>query len=858
MSARSPIDLRLIRGWLSRVESTRHSYQCRSAHSRINSPQERSQETEAVYSLQRRLQFDMNLLALPCLSAHEQVTLLDRLAQRVQTLFTVTHSRLALEQAIELRRNILSYRPVGHAVRALACLELAAVLGLASQRTGCLSRLDEAIVLQREALQTSPVGHEYHTRASTDLSVSLRNLCQRKWDAALMEEGIELGRDVLETASMNSTDRGLWLHGLATSLIVYAHKSRRQAGIADSMSEVTSLTREAWHLLPVEHPAREECCRNLASFLFSQYNSTGILSALNEAAIWGRNLADLASNNTSIDPTPSYSILAQILRAQSRYASDYAFLSEALQLERRMMDLRPVGHRDRDRACADLASSLKMIASRTGDFLLLEEAISLERETLSLRQPGHYKRDQACQNLAYSLFTLHDWRRSESYLDEAITLAREALALRPEGHRNRGKSCATLATALRRKDDPVVFGEIIELYRESFRLNGSQSPVRARQCAQLGEVLLQHSMVTGDATLIPEAEALHREALKLYPDDHPDRWNLLISLAKVNTNPAYTKRDQRLALAYLKQAIIPRSDSVHRMLNSVAVVLQRINQAGVADELQHQLLGIYTAAIELAISIAGYALSGEAQLEYLTACRVLGPAACTLALNLGMTNAAVEVLERARGVVWAQKLQMRDPHLEGVPKELRLELVTLFACISGTTNADNSTLDDMEPSYKPPERDLRHQQHERIQEIVHYIRATLNMDHFMRGPTCDTLTKAATDHPVVILFANGASCSALVLKDSDTSPYHLSLPGLSESGLPSMSLGIFGNSIRGPEDKPDDRAMIISRSKRLDHESSDRILAVLWKSIVRPVLQHLGLLVSVLPCTFDPPLTGNV
>jgi tetratricopeptide (TPR) repeat protein len=844
MDARASIDVRLIRSWLRRPTSTKHSVRCRDSHDLISNPEQHGRYLASVASLRRCLRADSDLLALPCLATHERVILLDRLARGLQTLFSMTRSHLSVDQAIELRRDILSYHAIEHAARALACLDLAALLGLASSHSGNMTHLEEAIALQREALRVSRPDHHYHARARYDLIVSLRNFCQRRWDAARMEEAIILAREGLEKNTSDSPDRGLACHNLAASLIVHARRPRHRSCTPNAVAEIVLFAREAWRLLPAGHPAREECCRNLSTFLFSHFSSTGVPADIDEATVWSRHLADIASQNHRVDPVSSYSMLARILRARSRFVSDHAPLNEALQLDRRIMQLRPVGHHHRDQACEDVANSLKMLARRTGDMSLLEEAIAHEREALTLRPLGHWKRDQTCQNLAFSLYTMHDWRSSPPCLDEAIALAREALALRPEGHRNRGKSCATLATALRKKEDPLLLAEIIELYREAMRANGPHHPIRARQCAQLGDVLLQHSVNKGDTALIQEAESLHQEALALYPVDHSERWHLLVSLAQVNINPSYPKRNLATSLEYLRQAIAPRSDGVHRMLHVVTDTLQRVEQAGVDGDLRHRLLQIYSSAIELAISITGYALSGEAQLEYLTACRYLGPAACTLALNLSMSEVALEVLERARGIVWAQQLQVRDPHLDGAPVDLRSELVALFAAISGTEHSGTPDVDDIEPTDSKPQRDVRHQQHGRIQEIVQGVRALPGMERFLRGPTCAALMEAARDHPVVTLFTGRAGCCALVIKDARTLPHHLPLLGINEPSLRSMGYGILGNSWRGSDNLSGDRAMVISRPGQRRSRNLERILATLWKSIVRPILEHIGLMVG--------------
>jgi tetratricopeptide (TPR) repeat protein len=786
------------------------------------------------------IQAEEDLLSLPGLPWHEHAVVATRLAQHLRAEFEKTRDVLKLRRAIALRRDLLAHAPPGHPDRSVTCAELAVLLGLHPRKSSDLNSLDEAIGLQEEALSLTPPEHPFRARVCSDLAESLRGRFRSTQSDAALEDAIRLDREALRLRPVGHPDRLLSCINLAMSLWV----QHTNAPSSSVLGEIISLQREALALLPRHHPNRAQHCEALAESLIVHFRDTRDAAVLEEAISFVRQAIELTPTHQHRKQSFLHNKLASHLTWLYYHSSGHQYATEAVQLRRRSLHLHSATDRNRDRQCSELGHSLHMLSTRTGDYTLLIEAVSYHRECLALRPVGHSKRDQACANLAVALTSLANWLHDVAHIDEAVALGKEALTLSTVGHPRRAETCKVLVSALmarfRITGDTSAIDETVVLAREALLLNSHDDFKKSRACKDLAEALTNRFLQTHETTAVEEAIMLHHKALDIYPPDHPSRWRMLVSLVRIHTEPHYTARDPSLAMDYLSQAISFEVDNLPRLLQNVMISLDRIEAVGVPDELKCALLQIYEKAVELVIYLTGYALSGTMQLEHLAACRTLGPRAYTLAVSLGHVDTALQVLERTRGVVWAQLLHMRDPQLHDVPPEMASQLSSLF---SQLLSHDAPVSDDFAGRTYLSQRDVRHQQHGRVQRLLKEIRALPGMDGFLRGITLEAMKAAAIHHPVVVLFAGAGGCSAIIMRDADSPLFLLPLPNIRLSDLESTMLSTSTSSMRGGPDTGD-RTIMISEGRRRGALGLDRLLERLWTNVVRPVLMHLGCIVS--------------
>jgi hypothetical protein len=146
------------------------------------------------------------------------------------------------------------------------------------------------------------------------------------------------------------------------------------------------------------------------------------------------------------------------------------------------------------------------------------------------------------------------------------------------------------------------------------------------------------------------------------------------------------------------------------------------------------------------------------------------------------------------------------------------------------------------------DRDVQHTEHARLQQLIREIRSQPGLEGFMRGSSPEELIKAASTHPVVLLVAKDKECRALVIRSSNAPLSSIQLPGVD----PLQLQDIVKKAIRyrnvldwtANDDDDDDP----SRTMGARQPPLGGMLAILWKSIVKPILDHLNIQVSIGVC----------
>jgi hypothetical protein len=612
-------------------------------------------------------------------------------------------------------------------------------------------------------------------------------------------------------------------------------------GEADSVNEIQH-AREALSSTPLDHPDRAERAASLGHHLWILYYHTGDISLINEKIEVEREALALRPPGHP-DRAHSCTNLGVSLRVRYQQTGNFALMDEAIELEREALALQPPGHPDRSISCANLGASLYMRYQQTGDVALLDEAIELKREALALRPPGHPGRALSCANLGVSLHVRYDQTGDVAQLDEVIELEREALVLRPPGHPDRADSCVHLGSSLHacyeQTGDVAQLDEAIELEREALALRPPGHPNRAHSCTNLGVSLRLRYEQNGDVALLDEAV----EA-SIYASEHSSAsraWYPLTQLSRMHLlrdSPHYSVSK---ALDYLQQSFQNEVDDIQIFISHVSSTFALVwEDSGVWNPHMMALLAeAYAKMIDRLPLVAGFVLDTSSRLQYLKSTRGTGSDAFVAAVLAHQPATAVTLIDRAHGVVWSQALHQRDPQMEGAPASLSTELEGLLSAIATRTPVDAAGLLDQLDT-----QDLRYRQNTRIQAILRQIRAMPGLSHFMLGSTYDALREVARNHPVVVLVAARGHAFALIMSGAGESKPHalrltltsddlLSLRGSAEqAGLRSRADTRDGNT--------DERLGIHMRKKNVNHQPL-RVLADIWRKIVKPVINYLQL-----------------
>jgi tetratricopeptide (TPR) repeat protein len=706
-----------------------------------------------------------------------------------------------LEDEIRRYRERLAACPTTHPERGNACHDLGTSLYRSGLLTPTTALLEEAITLHREALALRPDGHPDHAASCDSLGVALGRRYYVTGDQDLLEEMIKLHYKAIALHPSGHLDRATSCHNLAAAL-GYRYQV---TGGSDLLDEVIKLHREALALRPRGHRDRSRSCANLAIQLIFRYEVTG----------------------------------------------NFDLLDEAITLCREALALQPAGHPRRTSSCNTLANALQERYSLTGSSDDLDEAITLHREALAELSDAHPDRWHSCNNLALVLYDRYQVTGSSDLLDEATTLYREALALQPERHPGRATLCNNLALALRTRYEVTgvseLLDEIVPLHREALALHPSGNPDHASSCNELAESLWQHFGQTKDVTVIDEALALARETTASAPP--LALWKALLILCLIYTEQASPHFSISTATTYLLQASASLPPMITQFMREMQRRLDRmwlVHGAWTPDT-PLSLLEVYSNVIDGLSRMTGFAVNTVSQLTALRSARSFGSDACVAALLSGRPRQAIELIDRAHGVVWAQALHQRDPQLRDIPQSLASELEALFRAVSVPVD----TYQRAPADHATGPEDVRDQQNSRIQTLLTEIRATPGLERFMLGRAYAQLRETAREHPVVVLVSARGHVYALIIRDSaqeNPDKVHLALTSDRLSVLRDTAAHVgLRQGGQGGADVQDlqmesERAIRLSRLKKA---TALDMLADLWRGVVRPVIDHLQLQVRI-------------
>jgi CHAT domain-containing protein/tetratricopeptide (TPR) repeat protein len=602
--------------------------------------------------------------------------------------------------------------------------------------------------------------------------------------------------------------------------------------------------RAALAACPQGHPDRAVHAQDLGYSLWARYNQCGDLGLLDEAIELERQALALRPPG-HLDRALSCANLGSSLRTRYRQCGDVGLLDEAIELERKALALRPPGHLDRALSCANLGDSLLVRYKQCGDPGLLDEAIELHRKALALRPPGHPDRAFSCAELGASLHARYEQCGDLGLLDEAIKLAREALALQPPGHQDRAYSCGNLATSLhehyRQCGDAGLLDEAIELKREALALQPLGHPNQALTCRNLSNSLIDCYRHTKNTAHLDEAIKLCSHSLQHGPS--LEAWRTFLCLSWLYMIPATSHFSLASALGYLNLAFASEFDNIHDfILNTRSSLSYLWNASSVwASDIPLHLCNMYTQLIDRLPLAAGFVLNTSSRLQTLKSAHHIGTDACVAAILAKQTSQAVELLDRAHGIVWAQALHQRDPQTEGAPPELAAELADHLRAIAApmTPKLDYS----LPLSHH---QDGRHKRNTRIQAILREIRAMPGRERFMLGASYNTLRMAARKHPVIVLVAGRGHAFALIMSNAaEDQPHSLRLD-LTSDDLSALRVSAEQAGLRSRADmrncKPEARLGLASRrtGNGVNHQLY-QVLAEIWRKIIQPILRHLQL-----------------
>ncbi|KAJ6537190.1 CHAT domain-containing protein [Mycena capillaripes] len=800
---------------------------------------------------------------------------LNNLAAAVHTRFEQRGDSKDIDEAIALLREALGLQGPSHPDRATSLDNLGLAVQTRFKHRGDPKDIDEAIALSREALAVRGPSHPRRSTSLNNLAAAVHTRFEQRGDSKDIDEAIALHREALALHGPSHPERSMSLNNLAAAV-----RTRfEQQGDFKDIDEAIALVREALGLLGPSNPHRATSLDNLVLAVQTRFKHRGDPKDIDEAIALSREA--LAVRGPS-HPRRSTSLnhLAGTVRTRFQQRGDSKDIDEAIALHREALALCGPSHPHRGPSLNNLAGAVRTRFQQRRDSKDIDEAIALNKDALAFCGPSHPERCTSLNNLAVAVHTRFQQQRDSKDIDEAIALNREALALHGPSHPERSRSLSNLALAVQtrfeQRGDSKDIDEAIALLREALALHGPSHAYRSTFFNNLAAAVKTRFKQQGDSKDIDEAIALHREALALCGPPHPGHGASLNSLglclvaiyAYSNTGDL----DQACALFQAATTYIPSSPHTrfHRA---------RSWARNAARYAHISALPAYNAAIELLPQLAALHLNLPSRHEILSTaqCTTLASDAAACAVSLSQFHTAVELLEASRSVFWSQALRLRTPlnDLAQVKPDLSAKLTDISRQLEQASFRDTSrnALTDTQEEIRSIESEGSRcrQLNEEWEELIGSVRLLPGFEDFMQPKRINTLKKAAASGPIIVLTTTDSTCFALIV----TSTKEVECLKLPQIDLPRVQyLADLSRGFSNPSfnfdtfvatcehrdhlhDQPALEARLVAGREgyvNVDpNEAFCRLLADLWRTIVKPVFDALKLEASEHLLSPDPP-----
>jgi tetratricopeptide (TPR) repeat protein len=715
----------------------------------------------------------------------------------------VSHLEGTLEEVISMYEQLLALRPSGHARRRQTLSDLGdALWRFCFYHSLDKTRADCCIAMLREALHLCPPGRLLRDEALHNLARALYFITFEQFgDQHALADSVVLNREALTLRPPGHPSRDKTLGNLAATLRARFY----DCGDFNLLEESVRMHREILRLRPHGHPMRDIALSNLALTLTTSFEQQGSFEAVTEAIALAREAVDLRPIGNPLR-FQSLSNLAECLRFRFIYQGFSVCLAEAMELYREILHTMPEVHPDRSLMMMNYGDILFLVFQEHGDPGLLSEAIVVLRETLTLLPEGIHLHNMALHSLAGALLASSEQSGDMSLLSEAATLHQEALTLRPPGHPRRTESLDGLAD-LYCRIEPVSW---------------------------------------------KEAHTLYCEALRICPQGYPLRAQILSGMARCFLDAGSPFFDPVQGIAHLSEAYADRFTHITRRLRTASTDMRNVEAkyASVTLHMDEAALSQYdTLVLELYSQIIGIlplaanlGIDHKARLRAVVGTDRIARNAASRAVLVGRISMAIETLEEGRGVFWTQTLHLRTTAFKSVPRDDREELQRLLLLLDRATHGTETS----EISAAQRERELESRRHlnEQAQSLIAKIRGYPGLNRFLLPSAFDAIFASLPDGFVVIVNTSEVAHHALILHRSTglATNLVLDLPrarfefAVLREKLPRDTTALH------EQDREYSRAMHIDKGAR---DSFDYVLGLLWMYIVRPVINRLGLEVSL-------------
>ncbi|MGC4977930.1 CHAT domain-containing protein [Streptomyces sp. DT199] len=758
--------------------------------------------------------------------------------------FRRTGDEAALKESLEVSIVALNLTPSHDPLRAVRLCHVQNLYSALYDRSADPAVLRSAVDFGAEAARTVPDAEPQRAAILNNYGKDLRNLYKETRDLQLLRRSADALRASVAGSAANDPNR-ISRRLLLTRCLLDLAGQERAGGNTALVAETLACAEEAVRLAPPGHS--------------SYRDAVGLLrEAQRLAHTVGQDRADPveeARQRVRGEAPGSRSrrarrALAGTLLGRYDETGDLAALAEGIELLREL-DGGPDGP-DPDLTAgeqltwlSELSQGLFQLYQRRRDLDALRDAETYARQVVASSPPSGVGRAVALAHLGEVLVRGADRLSDEdAYVErmsEGVSCCLQAQQTCPDGHPLKPSLVAraghaVLGLCAGPEPHPALLELALALLREAVAAipldatNGPMVRIALAECLQAHHRAAA-VLETPEPDALAQAAALAREAAAAVPEQHPDRVEFLLTLGVVR---AVDHRDARAAgdteaaseaeEAFRQAAAITTARPAAR-LAAAARAGNRAMDRGDAEA----ALDAFGTAVGLLPLIAPHELTRRDRQFTLRETAGLASSTAAAAVAAGHPARAVELLERARGVLAADALGTPDTGLADLRREqpeLAAEFEELRAAVPDAFDGS-------------AEERLRHGV--RWTRLLARIRALGNAD-FLDGPTIDKLREAAGEGPVVLVYSSAWRSDALVLDPAapPTEPVVVvPLPDLIAEDAVARAQRL-QDALAAPHEHGDDPFAVFGAQEHAQSELHDA-LEWLWDTVAAPVLDRLGI-----------------
>ncbi|MQY10237.1 hypothetical protein SRB5_03440 [Streptomyces sp. RB5] len=664
-------------------------------------------------------------------------------------------------------RRVVAGCPPGSGELAAAQADLGAALLRRYQAGQAQEDLVESVTVLHTAIRAmagSPLARDLNTPEGVDAVIAFADALMARAQVRGGPEDLDVAERFLQFAEDVSTDHENNAVLMLKTCQVYQARHEFD-GSVDTLYRGIAHARMAARWVSDRH--RPALHGVHAQALLKAYRLTGVEEYVDEAM-------ELLEAVTTTGPNQDQNVImmAQCLLARAGRTAHTADAERAVALLR--------GHVPQSDAIRFMAGqAIVTLFDRTGRSELLAQAWESFHSVLVSLPEQHPHHRAALGNLSTVALSAHRLTGDLAPLETAIGLQRRALALSVRGEANHARLMDGLGYSLRKLYDatqePAPLEEAIALFRRADGALAERDPQRVATGLSLTQALRALYLRTGDRACLTEAAERALTAGRVESGAVPTRIE------------AYEKAAHALA------SLGRRPAATDAFAEGIAL-LPRIASRGRTRHDQYAGLGTSPA---------------------------LSAAAASCAVSAGQPERALELLERARGVLLNQRLTPGG------------ELAALRRADEGLALEFQRMRRDFEapaPDVPRPTTFGRDRETE-WDTLLDTIRALPGLGDFLRPPDARRLLDQVTE-TVVIPVLSELRCDALILRDQRAEV--LELDGLTQDDA-AEQLRLLQEATAAAHDPN-----VNARARMRAQSYLTEVLGWLWRTLVGPVLDRLG------------------